>query len=117
MSESEIGDVVKAWKRVWEESGEEYVQIFENRGAMMVRLVLRSRFIGLEIRADAPFSRSVVSQGASNPHPHGQIWSLSYIPTEPSLVYSSLQEYAQQHDGRNLLLDYAQEETKVGKRT
>lgn len=43
MSESEIGDVVKAWKGVWEDSGEEYVQIFENRGAMMVRLVLRSR--------------------------------------------------------------------------
>lgn len=53
MSESEIGDVVKAWKGVWEDSGEEYVQIFENRGAMMVRPVLRSRFVGPETGADA----------------------------------------------------------------
>ena len=35
----------------------EYVQIFENRGAMM---------------------------GASNPHPHCQIWSTDFVPDEPA---------------------------------
>jgi UDPglucose--hexose-1-phosphate uridylyltransferase len=34
-----------------------YVQIFENRGAMM---------------------------GASNPHPHGQIWANERLPNEPA---------------------------------
>ena len=34
-----------------------YVQIFENRGAMM---------------------------GASNPHPHGQIWATEHLPDEPA---------------------------------
>ena len=43
-----------------------YVQIFENRGAMM---------------------------GASNPHPHGQIWSTEHIPDEPAQETESLKAY------------------------
>ena len=38
-----------------------FVQIFENRGAMM---------------------------GASNPHPHGQIWATEHIPNEPAAELS-----------------------------
>jgi hypothetical protein len=53
--------VVDAWTREYLELGGldwiEYVQIFENRGAMM---------------------------GASNPHPHGQIWSTGFVPDEPA---------------------------------
>lgn len=26
--------------------------------------------------------------GCSNPHPHGQIWSVSYVPEEPAKVIS-----------------------------
>ena len=29
--------------------------------------------------------------GCSNPHPHGQIWSVSYVPEEPAKVISFLQ--------------------------
>ena len=43
-----------------------YVQIFENRGAMM---------------------------GASNPHPHGQIWATEHIPNEPAAESASQSEY------------------------
>jgi UDPglucose--hexose-1-phosphate uridylyltransferase len=48
----------------------EYVQIFENRGAMM---------------------------GASNPHPHGQIWSTGFIPDEPAAETKAQREYLRSH--------------------
>jgi len=55
-----------------------YVQIFENRGAMM---------------------------GASNPHPHGQIWATEHIPNEPAAEFAAQCEYFAQH-GTPLLQDY-----------
>lgn len=54
-----ITEVVKTWQREYKEIGSNeainYVQIFENKGAVM---------------------------GCSNPHPHGQIWSQSSLPNE-----------------------------------
>ena len=32
--------------------------------------------------------------GCSNPHPHGQIWSLDYIPEEPDKVLRNMRKYA-----------------------
>lgn len=32
--------------------------------------------------------------GCSNPHPHGQVWSLSQVPSLPSLELASLKEYS-----------------------
>ena len=55
-----------------------YVQIFENRGAMM---------------------------GASNPHPHCQIWSNHAIPNEVAKEQASQLEWAKDH-GTCLLCDY-----------
>ena len=61
MTREEIRTVVDAWTAQYLELGGvdwiQYVQIFENRGAMM---------------------------GASNPHPHGQIWSTGFVPDEPA---------------------------------
>ena len=60
MRVAEIRKVVDAWTEEYGTLGAEpdfrYVQIFENRGAMM---------------------------GASNPHPHGQIWTTEHVPDEP----------------------------------
>lgn len=36
--------------------------------------------------------------GCSNPHPHGQVWSVSEIPTIPSLELASLARYATNPD-------------------
>ncbi len=47
-----------------------YVQIFENRGAMM---------------------------GASNPHPHGQIWATENIPNETGTELAGQQAYYAEH--------------------
>lgn len=66
----------------------QYIQIFENRGAMM---------------------------GASNPHPHGQIWATEHIPDEPALELITQQQYRSKH-GTNLLADYLKLELAHGER-
>jgi UDPglucose--hexose-1-phosphate uridylyltransferase len=70
MTREEIRPVVDAWTAQYEELGGvdwiEYVQIFENRGAMM---------------------------GASNPHPHGQIWSTDFVPDEPAAETQAQREH------------------------
>jgi UDPglucose--hexose-1-phosphate uridylyltransferase len=49
----------------------QYVQIFENRGAMM---------------------------GASNPHPHGQIWATEHIPNIPARELETQRDYFATHN-------------------
>ena len=61
-----------------------YVQVFENKGELM---------------------------GASNPHPHSQIWANGHIPNEPGKELAVQRDYFQQH-GRPLLADYIDEEHK-----
>jgi UDPglucose--hexose-1-phosphate uridylyltransferase len=65
-----------------------YVQIFENRGAMM---------------------------GASNPHPHCQIWSSKTLPNEVATEQISQQSWLAEH-GACLLCDYVRIERSEGVR-
>jgi len=92
MTQAEIRVVVDAWTREYEElgglDGIEYVQIFENRGAMM---------------------------GASNPHPHGQIWSTSFVPDEPAAETIAQREHLAK-TGHCLLCDYVAAEQAAGER-
>jgi UDPglucose--hexose-1-phosphate uridylyltransferase len=87
MSTAEIAAVVQLWREQFAELGSRdfirYVQIFENRGAMM---------------------------GASNPHPHCQIWATSSIPNEPAKEHRSMENYLRQH-GTCLLCGYMHLET------
>jgi UDPglucose--hexose-1-phosphate uridylyltransferase len=53
--------------------------------------------------------------GASNPHPHGQIWATGHIPSVPALELERLSEYRAQH-GSCLLCDYLQLELEWGER-
>jgi len=82
MEVESIRRVVDVWvAQETELSGHEdisYVQIFENRGAMM---------------------------GASNPHPHGQIWATEHIPNEPALELVAQRDYFFAN-GTSLLRDY-----------
>ena len=81
--------VVDAWTQQYTELCSQpelnYVQIFENRGAMM---------------------------GASNPHPHGQIWATEHIPDEPAQETESLKAYLAEKNSC-LLCDYLQVESKA----
>ena len=82
-----IRKVVDAWVAEYEKLGAlpfvNYVQIFENKGAIM---------------------------GCSNPHPHGQIWAQESIPDEPLKKQNAQLKYWQQH-GKTLLSDYLHAET------
>ena len=64
--------------------------------------------------------------GCSNPHPHGQVWSISEIPSLPAKELASLFTYAhtsqppseapKDANGRpNLLLEYAHFETQLSR--
>jgi len=92
MTRDEIRRVVDAWTREYLEVGGldwiEYVQIFENRGAMM---------------------------GASNPHPHGQIWSTGFIPDEPAAETQAQREHLAR-TGHCLLCEYLEAEHATGER-
>jgi UDPglucose--hexose-1-phosphate uridylyltransferase len=87
-----IRKVVDMWVGQYEELGAlpdvGYVQIFENRGAMM---------------------------GSSNPHPHGQVWASEHLPQQV-LVEDDTQKEHWQINGRSLLGDYLDYELKAGER-
>jgi UDPglucose--hexose-1-phosphate uridylyltransferase len=75
MELSDIRTVIDVWIEQYNELGSmthiDHVQIFENRGAMM---------------------------GASNPHPHCQIWANSTVPNEVVSELASFDEYLQKHE-------------------
>ena len=75
MAVPDIAAVVDAWADETATLGAlpyiNHVQIFENRGAMM---------------------------GASNPHPHCQIWATEHIPDEPLRELASLETYHDEHE-------------------
>jgi len=82
MEQPIIEQVVRTWSSQFTELGGmpgiSHVQIFENRGEMM---------------------------GASNPHPHCQIWATHSIPQAPARELSAQQSYFQKR-GSCLLCDY-----------
>lgn len=95
MAEMEIGAirrVIDTWAAQTDELAAipwvRSVQIFENRGTQM---------------------------GASNPHPHGQIWANERLPNEPAKELLQQRAYHAQH-GRCLLCDYLAEELRLGER-
>ncbi len=92
MSAAQIRPVVDTWAEQYLDLGSRsfirYVQIFENRGEMM---------------------------GASNPHPHGQIWASESIPNEPAKERAALADYAERHH-RCLLCDYLALEQRKAER-
>lgn len=92
MEVEDIRKVVDQWCKEYKELGDKeqisYVQIFENKGAIM---------------------------GCSNPHPHGQIWASSSVPLESMKESETQKEYYQKH-GRTLLFDYLQSELQKEER-
>ncbi len=86
-----IRRVVDVWAEQLEELGRSYewVQIFENKGAMM---------------------------GCSSPHPHGQIWASDFLPNEAARE-DRCQARHLSGTGENLLVSYAAKEAADGART
>lgn len=92
MDVASIRQVVGVWIEQYLELGAQpfinYVQIFENKGAMM---------------------------GCSNPHPHGQIWSNESLPSEPAKEHTAQADYLSKRDSC-LLCDYLALEQVAGER-
>jgi UDPglucose--hexose-1-phosphate uridylyltransferase len=92
MDRAQVRRVVETWAQQAAELGAHedirYVQIFENRGAMM---------------------------GASNPHPHGQIWATEHISNEPLAELAAQRAYFAEH-GEPLLAAYLRIELEARER-
>ncbi|MCG2792095.1 MAG: UDP-glucose--hexose-1-phosphate uridylyltransferase [Weeksellaceae bacterium] len=88
----DIKKLVDVWQSEYQELGaEEYinhVQIFENKGSVM---------------------------GCSNPHPHGQIWAQSSIPSQVLRTQENLQHYYKKNK-KTLLEDYLEVELESQER-
>lgn len=92
MSEVEIENVITTWQEEFRNLSSNkninYVQIFENKGAMM---------------------------GNSNPHPHCQIWAQESIPLEPQKELKQFRKYYSKNK-KSLLSDYLKLELKQKER-
>ena len=84
MAPADVRRVVDLWSEQTAELGRRFrwVQVFENRGDAM---------------------------GASNPHPHGQIWAGTALPVEAAREETSQRRH-HERTGRRLLIDYAAQE-------
>jgi len=92
MDVEDIDKVVKTWQKEYIDLGSNeminYVQIFENKGAVM---------------------------GCSNPHPHGQIWSQSTLPNEVDKKDQHQNAYYIKNNS-SLLGDYLKQELEADER-
>ena len=92
MQVPEIENVVRVWKEQYLELGAisyiNHVQIFENKGSVM---------------------------GCSNPHPHGQIWAQSSLPSQVKRTQDNLLKHFQK-TGKSLLKDYLESELQKKER-
>ncbi|SHM96470.1 UDP-glucose--hexose-1-phosphate uridylyltransferase [Polaribacter sp. KT 15] len=92
MDVKDIKKVVNVWQQEYISLGKNkdinYVQIFENKGAVM---------------------------GCSNPHPHGQIWSQSALPNEVEKKDNQQLKYYNTKNS-NLLEDYLKQELEANER-
>jgi UDPglucose--hexose-1-phosphate uridylyltransferase len=93
MSQDEVRRVVEVWTAQYRELGAlprvKHVEIFENRGTLL---------------------------GASNPHPHGQIWANQEVPNLPVREGHSMREFFER-EKKCLLCEYLRIETARRERT
>lgn len=90
LDQAALQAVVETWIQEYQQLSTDFtwVQIFENRGAAM---------------------------GASNPHPHGQVWAVDHLPSIAFREQRAQSQYLLDHDSL-LLLDYAEQEVANGER-
>uniref|UniRef100_A0A1I7TFS5 Galactose-1-phosphate uridylyltransferase n=1 Tax=Caenorhabditis tropicalis TaxID=1561998 RepID=A0A1I7TFS5_9PELO len=90
MNLEEVRTVIDIWNQQYVELNPKYewVQIFENRGAVV---------------------------GCSNMHPHGQLWASNYLPSIPQKKHESQKKYFEKNR-KVLLLDYLDQEMTKNER-
>ncbi len=92
MEQEEVRRVVEVWTQQYQQLGDvawvKHVQIFENRGVLM---------------------------GASNPHPHCQIWANEEVPNVPMREQAAMREFLESNE-KCLLCEYLRLEVEDGER-
>src|SRR4029077_16053922 len=92
MSAADIREVINLWTEEFRQLGAidwvHHVQIFENRGALV---------------------------GASNPHPHCQVWATESVPNVPEREVEAQRDFQKQH-GLCLLCAYLRKELETKER-
>ena len=92
LSQAEVEAVIETWidqtRQLSQLAYVHYVQVFENKGAQM---------------------------GASNPHPHSQIWATSHLPNESAKEILAQREYHSVHQSC-FLCDVLAAERQAGER-
>ena len=92
MTIQELHSIIETWTNEYRTLGSlnyiNHIQIFENKGSVM---------------------------GCSNPHPHGQIWAQSSLPTQVEKTQKNLRAYYDKNK-TSLLKDYLDQELKSGER-
>lgn len=92
MEVRDIENIIRTWQKEYTFLGDKefinHVQIFENKGSVM---------------------------GCSNPHPHGQIWAQSSLPTQVEKTQNSFKNYYDKNK-TSLLGDYLKQELEQKER-
>lgn len=92
MELEEIEKIIEVWQNEYRTLGNidyiNHVQIFENKGSVM---------------------------GCSNPHPHGQIWAQSSIPTQVARTQENFRNYFEKQQ-KTLLENYLKKELEARER-
>ena len=92
MEQEEVRRVIEVWTQQYQQLGDvawvKHVQIFENRGVLM---------------------------GASNPHPHCQIWANEEVPNVPMREQAAMREFLESNE-KCLLCEYLRLEVEDGER-
>ena len=92
MEQEEVQRVVEVWTQQYQQLGDvawvKHVQIFENRGVLM---------------------------GASNPHPHCQIWANEEVPNVPMREQAAMKGFLESNE-KCLLCEYLRLEVEDGER-
>jgi UDPglucose--hexose-1-phosphate uridylyltransferase len=106
---SEIATVIETWTRV-------YRSHLSPRSALLQRKNGAATTNGHASQKAAPgktqlkymqvFENKGSAMGCSNPHPHGQMWTTTFIPDEPATELLNLQAYHREKNS-HLLVDYA----------
>jgi UDPglucose--hexose-1-phosphate uridylyltransferase len=90
MEQEEVRRVIEVWTQQYQRLGDvawvKHVQIFENRGVLM---------------------------GASNPHPHCQIWANEEVPNVPMREQAAMREFLESNE-KCLLCEYLRLEVEDG---
>ena len=87
LDQNDIEKIIQEWIKIYLRRGKErgirYVQIFEVSRCLLVYDILICKI-----------QNKGAMMGCSNSHPHGQVWSVSVVPTIPTQELRSLKKYA-----------------------